>query len=271
MPWHSYFIGVLAEENKELAFGADKANALNVEWMNYIAGPSLKILKKYLDKAYNEGLVPYPNFFKDYIKVEEAKRRYSLLSDFYNKYKHFFISDGPYYLAAADAVAHTCTIKSIRTLPYKIEKMARDIEEFKLFPYTFVGIGYDKNIILKYFPAAEVLTGPSGVSLVVGGPTVNVHTKLAFEKAGIKVDHKTLSLPTGEKYESKYGSLDYGIATLIDKNLYVAGTSRYGTEAALLYLLKNKVSAGTIVVKWQDTNRNGAVDENEISLELQKP
>ncbi|MCC6029464.1 MAG: ABC transporter substrate-binding protein [Candidatus Korarchaeum sp.] len=271
MPWHSYFIGVLAEENKELAFGADKANALNVEWMNYIAGPSLEILKKYLDKAYNEGLIPYPNFFKDYIKVEEAKRRYSLLRDFYNKYKHFFISDGPYYLAAADAIAHTCTIKSIRTLPYKIEKIARDIEEFKLFPYTFVGIGYDKSIILKYFPTAEVLTGPSGVSLVVGGPAVNVHTKLAFEKAGIKMDHKTLSLPTGEKYESKYGSLDYGIATLIDKNLYVAGTSRYGTEAALLYLLKNKVNAGTIIVKWQDTNRNGAVDENEISLELQKP
>ncbi|MEM3740649.1 MAG: ABC transporter substrate-binding protein [Candidatus Korarchaeum sp.] len=269
-PWHAYYIGVLAEENRELAFSADKSNALNVEWTNYIGGPSLEVLKKYLDKAYSEGLIPFPNFMKDYITVEEAKRRYSLLNEFYKSYGHFFVGDGPYYLAKADLIAHTATIKSIRTLPYRLEEIARTIEEFKLFPYTLVGIGHDKSIIWKYFPAAEVKTGPEGVSLIVGGPVVNIHTKLAFEKAGIKMDSKSLALPTGEKYESKYGSLDYGIATLIDKDLYVAGTSRFGTEAALLYVLKNKVESGTIVVKWQDTNRNGAVDPNEVTVELQR-
>lgn len=269
-PWHVYYIGALAEENRELAFGADKANALNVEWTNYIGGPSLEILKKYLDKAYNEGLIPFENFMKDYITVEEAKRRYSLLNEFYKRYGHFFVGDGPYYLAKADLIAHTCTIKSIRTLPYKLEEVAREIEEFKLFPYTLVGVGYDKGIILKYFPAAEVKSGPEAVSMIVGGPEVNIHTKLAFGKAGIKMDSKSLTLPTGEKYESKYSSLDYGIAVLIDKDLYVAGTSRFGTEAALLYLLNNKVNAGTVVVKWQDANGNKAVDLGEISLVLKK-
>jgi len=271
VPWHVYYIGALAEENKELAFSADKSNALNVEWTNYIGGPSLDILKKYLDKAYYGGLIPFQNFMKDYISVGEARRRYLLLKDFYDRYGHFFVGNGPYYLAKADLIAHTCTIKSIRTLPYKLEEIARTIEEFKLFPYTLVGTGYDKNIISKYFPGADVKTAPDGVSLIVGGPLVNVHTKAAFDKAGIKMDPKSLILPTGESYKSEYGSLDYGIATLIDKHLYVAGTSRFGTEAALLYILKNKVESGTVIVKWQDTNKNGAVDLDEISLELQRP
>ena len=268
-PWHVYYIGVLAEENRELAFSADKSNALKVEWTNYIGGPSLKVLEKYLDKAYNEGLIPFENFMKDYIKVEEAKRRYSLLREFYKRYGHFFVGDGPYYLAKADLIAHTCTIKAIRTLPYRLEELARNIEEFKLFPYTLVGIGYDKSIIWKFFPAADVKSGPeAGVNLIVGGPLVNIHTKLAFEKAGIKMDFKSLTLPTGEKYESKWASLDYGIATLIDKDLYVAGTTRFGTEAALLYVLNNKIDSGTVVVKWQDTNGNRAVDPNEVTVEL---
>ncbi|MEM2219563.1 MAG: hypothetical protein QXV05_04165 [Candidatus Korarchaeum sp.] len=46
-------------------------------------------------------------------------------------------------------------------------------------------------------------TGPEGVSPIVGGPVVNVHTKLAFEKAGIEMDSKSSALPTGERYGSK--------------------------------------------------------------------
>ncbi|MEM3930186.1 MAG: ABC transporter substrate-binding protein [Candidatus Korarchaeum sp.] len=140
-PWHAYYIGVLAEENRELAFSADKSNALNVEWTNYIGGPSLEVLKKYLDKAYSEGLIPFPNFMKDYITVEEAKRRYSLLNEFYKSYGHFFVGDGPYYLEKVDLVAHTCTLKAIRLLPAMATSTSSPIT-------TEVGRGIDMTTVL---------------------------------------------------------------------------------------------------------------------------
>jgi len=272
-PWHAYYIGILAEENKELAFSADKAGALNIEWMNYIAGPSLAILEKYLDKALKEGLIPYREFFGalGYITVDEAKNRYSNYMKFYKSYGHFWINDGPYFVERADAIAHTCTIKSIRLLPYKIEEVARDIAEFTMFPYTTVGIGYDKEILNKVLAPPEIKSAPEGVSLIVGGPLVNTYTKQAFDKAGIKMDSRSLVLPTGEKFaDIAYGKTDYGIAILIGKDLYVAGMSRYGTEAALLYITKNKVNFGTVIVKWQDVNGNGQVELDEVSVVLQK-
>jgi len=273
IPWHAYYIGVLAEKNKELAFSTDKASALNIEWTNYIAGPSLEVMEKYLDKALKEGLIPYKEFFGTlgYITVDEAKERYSNYMKFYKKYGHFWISDGPYFVEKADAIAHTCTIKSIRLLPYKIEKIAKDIAEFMVFPYTVVGIGYDKEILNKVLAPPEIKSAPEGVSLIVGGPLVNTYTKQAFEKAGIKMDSRSLVLPTGEKFaDITYGKTDYGIATLIGKDLYIAGMSRYGTEAALLYVIKNKVNFGTVIVKWQDANGNGQVELDEVSMILQK-
>ncbi|HDI73787.1 MAG TPA: ABC transporter substrate-binding protein [Candidatus Korarchaeota archaeon] len=270
VPWHVTEIGVLAEENKELAFSQTKAQDLNVEWMNYIAGPSLSILKKYLDKAYEEGIIPFANFMSKYITTADAKRRYFLLKQFYEQHGHFWVADGPYYVDRADAVAHTCLLKSIRLLPYKIEKPARYISEFMIYPYVIVAFDYDKSIVWKYFPTADIKTGPEGVSLVIGGPEVNIHTKVAFEEAGIKVDGYSITLPSGESYRSQFGKVGYGIAVLIGDNLYVAGPTRYGTEAAFLYIQKNRVNKGLIIVKWEDKNGNGQVDLDEVSSVLEK-
>ena len=43
--WHNLALGVQADAEKKLAFSADKADTNKVEWMSYIAGPSLEILK----------------------------------------------------------------------------------------------------------------------------------------------------------------------------------------------------------------------------------
>jgi len=57
-PWHAYAIGIRAEEKGLLAFSADKADAMKVEWMNYIGGPSLDVLSKMLDESITEGYIP---------------------------------------------------------------------------------------------------------------------------------------------------------------------------------------------------------------------
>ena len=44
--WHNIAVGVRAEISGTLAFTSDKAQVKEVEWMSYIAGPSLEILKE---------------------------------------------------------------------------------------------------------------------------------------------------------------------------------------------------------------------------------
>ncbi|MEM2088075.1 MAG: ABC transporter substrate-binding protein [Thermoproteota archaeon] len=115
-PWHTTAIGVKAEEKGVLAFGQDKAMKKNVEWMNYIAGPSLEILSTTLDEAIAEGYIPFKELNSRYITVEEARARYNALKKWYTTYKHFWVGAGPYYLEVADVMAKTAVLKPFRKL-----------------------------------------------------------------------------------------------------------------------------------------------------------
>jgi peptide/nickel transport system substrate-binding protein len=115
-PWHTTAIGVKAEEKGLLAFGQDKALKNNVEWMNYIAGPSLQILSQMVDEAITEGYIPFKELNSKYITAEEARARYNALKNWYAKYKHFWVGAGPYYLETADITAHTAVLKPFRKL-----------------------------------------------------------------------------------------------------------------------------------------------------------
>jgi peptide/nickel transport system substrate-binding protein len=115
-PWHTTAIGIKAEEKSLLAFGQDKALKNNVEWTNYIAGPSLETLSKMLDEAISEGYIPFKEWNNKYITVEQARERYNALKNWYSKYHHFWVSNGPYYLDKADVMAHTTVLKSFRSL-----------------------------------------------------------------------------------------------------------------------------------------------------------
>ncbi|RME43548.1 MAG: ABC transporter substrate-binding protein [Chloroflexi bacterium] len=108
--WHALAIGILAEQNQELAFSADKADALQVEWMSYVAGPSLEVLKKYLDQASGEGFIPYANTLGAYISADEAATRYANLAAFYDKMGHFWVGTGPFILDDVSPVEGTVSI-----------------------------------------------------------------------------------------------------------------------------------------------------------------
>jgi peptide/nickel transport system substrate-binding protein len=109
--WHSLVPGILAESNSELAFSTDKAGALEVEWMSMISGPSLDILKKYLDQAQSESYIPYAATLGDYITADEASARYAALQDFYAEHNHFWVNTGPFVLDKVFPVEGTLTLK----------------------------------------------------------------------------------------------------------------------------------------------------------------
>ncbi|MCX8067528.1 MAG: hypothetical protein N3B68_06915 [Anaerolineae bacterium] len=123
-PWHSIAVGYLAEANKELAFSSAKATALQVEWMSYVAGPSLDILKKYLDQAAAEKFIPYAPTLGQFVKADEAAARYANLAKWYDQYKHFWVNTGPFYLAQVDTTAKTALLKRNEAYPDLAEKWA---------------------------------------------------------------------------------------------------------------------------------------------------
>lgn len=108
--WHALAIGILAEQNQELAFSSDKADALQVEWMSYVAGPSLEVLKKYLDQARAEGFIPYANTLGQYVSAEEAAARYENLANFYAEKGHFWVGTGPFILDTVSPVEGSVSI-----------------------------------------------------------------------------------------------------------------------------------------------------------------
>ena len=120
--WHVLALGIEAEHDLELAFGKTKATALGVEWMSFIAGPSLPILKAKLDAAraatYPDN-IPYAPTLGDYIDADEATERYDNLYAWYmDPVKvHFWVSSGPFYLQRASPIEEVVHLRKFEDYP----------------------------------------------------------------------------------------------------------------------------------------------------------
>ena len=110
--WDAIAIGNLAEAAGELAYSTDKATANKVEWTSYVGGPSLEILKKYLDQAAGESYIPYAPTMSKFVTADEAKARYANLAKFYADHGHMMVGTGPYYLDKAFLTEKSLTLKN---------------------------------------------------------------------------------------------------------------------------------------------------------------
>ena len=113
--WHSLAVGLKAEAAGELAFSQAKANQIEKEWMNYVAGPSLEILKKYLDEAVAESYIPFAPTLGQYVTAEEAAARWANYAEFHRKWGHFWIGTGPYFLQRAFPVEGQIVLRNSRS------------------------------------------------------------------------------------------------------------------------------------------------------------
>jgi len=109
--WHVLAPAWLVESNGEAAFSADKADALEVEWMSFIAGPTLDLLKAQLDVVQEEGFIPYEPTLGQYITAEEVASRYANLQEWYRRYGHFWVNTGPLFLQRAFPVEGTLILQ----------------------------------------------------------------------------------------------------------------------------------------------------------------
>lgn len=128
-PWQSFALGNLADagvdpEIGQLAWSTDKASAAEVEWMSFIAGPSMDILKGYLDKAQAENYIPYAPTMSQYVTAEEATLRWANYADWYALKGHFWVGLGPFYLEKAYPTEKTVSMLRYPEFPDSASKWA---------------------------------------------------------------------------------------------------------------------------------------------------
>jgi hypothetical protein len=126
-PWHTIGLGVKAETDKLATFSTDKADALKatnekIEWLSYIAGPSLDILKGELDKATTENYIPYAPVMGQYVTADEAKARWANVAAFYAAHNHFWVGEGPFVLDKVYPVEQTLTLTRNADYPDPADK-----------------------------------------------------------------------------------------------------------------------------------------------------
>jgi peptide/nickel transport system substrate-binding protein len=125
LAWHTYTPAYLAESNNELAFSTNKSTTLGVEWTNFIAGPSLDIMKKYLDQAQAEDLIPYAPTLGKYITADDAKARYENIQKWYADHHHFWVGTGVYYIDEVNPVEGSVVAKRFEDFPDPSDKWSR--------------------------------------------------------------------------------------------------------------------------------------------------
>ena len=97
-PWSMIAVANQAEAKGELAYSTVKSSAGEIEWMNWIAGPSLAILEKNLVEMAEVDAIPYEPTLGRYLSADEVDTRYANLQQFYADWGHFWVGTGPYIL-----------------------------------------------------------------------------------------------------------------------------------------------------------------------------
>ncbi|MCJ7695396.1 MAG: ABC transporter substrate-binding protein [Anaerolineaceae bacterium] len=100
-PWHTTALAAAVEANGDAAFSPDKADSLGIDWINYIAGPTVSFMESELAIT-PPGYIPYSNTLGDYITTGEATTRWSNLQAWYTSQGHFWVGDGPFYVDEVD-------------------------------------------------------------------------------------------------------------------------------------------------------------------------
>lgn len=121
-PWQVMAIGYFADAAGKLAFSTDKAGTKEVEWMSFIAGPSLQVLRDELATATMSGTIPYAPTMSEYVTAEQAQEAYGNLDAWYRLQGHFWVGAGPYWLDKAFPTEKTLTLRRFEGYPDKSAK-----------------------------------------------------------------------------------------------------------------------------------------------------
>jgi len=148
--WHNFAIGYMSDAAGVGAFGSSKATDLGVDWINYVDGPQLQLLRDNLVTATADGFLPYAPTLSNYVTADEIATRYANLAAFEAEYGHFFIGTGPMVLTQVDALAGITVLENNA--------------DYFLETGTYVGRGFDDVAI------PEVAVAQYDETVIIGSP-----------------------------------------------------------------------------------------------------
>ena len=116
--WHALALGIMAEADGEAAFSAPKAEANEVEWLSYIAGPTVAVLEAKLNAMLEEGAtLPYEATLSQFVTADDMQARFANLAEWYRRRGHLWVGTGPFYLERAFPVEGTVVLQRNRDYP----------------------------------------------------------------------------------------------------------------------------------------------------------
>ncbi len=127
--WHTLTLGIMAEEQNELAFSSSKADTMGVDWMSYIAGPSMPVLHDNLLEALANNYVPYEPTLGQYVTGAEALARWTNLDSWYREMGHFWVGSGPFYLDQAYPIEKNVVLKRFEDYPDSADRWMHFVVE----------------------------------------------------------------------------------------------------------------------------------------------
>lgn len=152
-PWHMLALGIRAERAGDLAFSSNKADRLRVDWLNLVGGPSLRTLDRHLERARDEGFLPFAEVLGPALRDDEIEERYRAIGDWYRDRGHFLVGDGPFYLHSVHAVERSLVLRRFADFPDASDKWLRftraEIPELSLDGPLVVERGEGAEFLLR--------------------------------------------------------------------------------------------------------------------------
>ncbi len=165
-PWHVLALGIRGERSGELAFSSHQADRRRVDWLSLVAGPSLRILDRHLEQAAAQQWLPWEGLLLDLVREGEVQARYDALAGWRERYGHFWVGDGPFYLHAVHPVERTVVLRRNTHFPDASDKWLRftrpEIPELDLDGPLVVELGEGADFRLNItfqgepYPAEDV-------------------------------------------------------------------------------------------------------------------
>ena len=146
-------------------------------------------------------------------------------------------------------------------------------EEFpSMFRYSASAIDAEFNRDLLEAFAGPAQPGYSGPLVILGGPDAVPYDWGSLGVSFVRRRGYYVSVRVhGTEYFASYGVEDYCVISLGDGGevVRIAGVTRYGTRAGLMWLLNNPdafLRGNLILLRWADSDGDGRVELGEIEL-----
>ncbi|HKE42068.1 MAG TPA: hypothetical protein VKG21_19730 [Casimicrobiaceae bacterium] len=97
LPWELIVLMEEADDRGIAAFSLEEAQRRGIPWLDLVRDPSVGaqlnvLVEKFRQESYR------PEALKELVTAQEASARWSALGEFYQRYRHFLVTNGPYRL-----------------------------------------------------------------------------------------------------------------------------------------------------------------------------